>query len=234
MEEQRKIFFCHITKTGGQTIEKAISERFPTFTFQHDTDYRKLPLTPSIRAYVGQVGWYTKKLIPGYPIGITMLRNPVSRLLSFYSFYQKHKHRRVVFNGLNMKLDWPIPPEQSLQKFLEHPAIRTVAWNRMTRDLGSTECILEQFGDDTLRNAQCVVNSTQNIIGIFEFFDDSCQWISETLKTQLNFGHVNKRADDAIRLTYNDLTVRERYLIGDYVEYDFDVYNLALARFPFT
>ncbi|MBR0648083.1 sulfotransferase family protein [Roseomonas terrae] len=91
----RKLVFLHLPKTGGTTLHHHFSEAFAPEEIcpVRFSQLNQIP-TATLATYRFFSGHYTFeqiRLIPGRSFVVTVLRDPVERILSTYYFWKRHR-----------------------------------------------------------------------------------------------------------------------------------------------
>ena len=94
-----QLYFLHIAKTGGRSFEDLLKKNFPKEqTIRIDVPNGYPENIPSnvfndYRLYLGHLGYYFLRLFPENkkPFWVTMLRDPVERVISYYYFFRNVK-----------------------------------------------------------------------------------------------------------------------------------------------
>jgi len=225
----KPIFFLHITKTGGQTIEELLRRNYSkVFQFGHDEDYKSLPQGYDV--YMGQTAPYTRDLIEGDVFSFAFVRDPIERLVSFYNYYKVHKFKRVRWiHSDGTHEEYPIDSQLPLIEFFEQEPIKKVCFNRMTRDFGAEEPLFEV--DDNLLSYDNVENilskvDSYDFIGIFEKFDESLSKLGKILGKEFENIHINK-----VKKEKETIADEEYEFLEHYTAYDQAVYEYCLEKF---
>lgn len=135
------IFFMHLPKTGGMTVEKFLSERItPVGPWYYDGDFFAHPEHPGdFRLVRGHLPWFVSQVLPDNAFRIIWLRDPVARTLSAFKHFLRDRHHplheEVVQNASTVVQGFDIPE------------VRITLTNPMTRFLGADLDFASLVGD---------------------------------------------------------------------------------------
>ena len=221
----KPIFFLHITKTGGQTIEELLRRNYSeVMQFTHDKDYSGLPKNKEV--YMGQVANYTSDMLD-ISFKFSFVRDPIDRLVSFYNYYKLHNHRGAQWIHNDGTVErYEVNSQLPLIEFFGQEGIKKVAFNRMTRDFGSKEPLFSLDPMDEVYDRAIKNIDYYDFIGIFEEFDTSMSKLGKLLGKDFEQLHVNKA-----KKLKKDITKKEREFLQPFVEYDQKVYDYCLKKF---
>jgi hypothetical protein len=225
----KPIFYMHITKTGGQSIEELLRRNYEKVTqLDHDTDYKSLPQGNDV--YMGQVANYTRNLIEGDVFSFTFVRDPIERLVSFYNYYQLRGFNIVQWVHSDGRIErYNIDSTLPLIEFFEQEPIKKVCFNRMTRDFGANEPLFNLANSNLSYDKYDYFMSkidSYDFIGIFEKFDESLSKLGKILGKDFEDVHINKSPKPKVKLTDDEYEYLEYY-----TAYDQDIYEYCLEKF---
>ena len=124
------VIFIHLPKTGGRTLAAALRYKYPSRTLFLDSLYEPLERIEEIplerrraaRAMTGHLHYGVHRHMPQRCDYITMLRDPVARVVSMYRFIRGNPknwlHDEVVGSGMGLEefvLRAPDPTAENLQ-----------------------------------------------------------------------------------------------------------------------
>lgn len=102
--EDRKLVFLHIPKTGGTTLHHHFSRHFAPEEICPERFSNLAAIPPErmarYRYFSGHFNFDELHLIPGPRYVVTVLRDPIERILSTYYFWKRHKPEVVEAQGL--------------------------------------------------------------------------------------------------------------------------------------
>ncbi|BDG70334.1 sulfotransferase family 2 domain-containing protein [Roseomonas fluvialis] len=134
----RKLVFLHLPKTGGTTLHHHFSAHFAPeeicperFSNLHDLPREQLD---RYRYFCGHFNFDQVRLIPGPLFLVTVLRDPVERLMSSYLYWKRHTAEAVARPGMEGPA---LARSAPLAEFLRNPhhQVQDSVNNTMTRYL---------------------------------------------------------------------------------------------------
>lgn len=128
-----KVFFLHLPKTGGVTVETLLKQEFDDnqiCPWYYEEDYYRGSSSPSnYSLFLGHVPYYAKKIIPETVYTFTIIREPVARTISAFEHIARDS-----FHPQNKMMNQEAP---TLKQFMEHPRLGVALTNPQTRYLGN-------------------------------------------------------------------------------------------------
>jgi hypothetical protein len=212
------IAFVHIPKTAGGTLKSVLSELYGRGALHDGGNYLRDPerigaqtfrLRGGQRITIGHVpyGLYREHL-PGDTRYITLLREPVDRVISHYYRHLAGKPR-------------------TLPDALESGAPQLT--NLMTRFLCGHADILGKLSDGALDDAKANLEGFA-FVGFQERFDESLLLLLERLGLP-SVAYGASRHVNAGRPSIDELADEERAVIASYNQLDVELYRWARSRF---
>jgi hypothetical protein len=223
------IIFVHMFKSGGNTLNRIMDREYPpTRIFSVNGRYRywayrKLSEYPpaglaKIQVFRGHMPFGLHRIIPQPSTYITVLRNPVERIISEYVFgvnYRFHRQHRII-------------SKMSLEEFLETLAnnnsqTKMIAGFDSSSDLLSLPC-----GADTLELAKANLRNHFSLVGLSERFTETLALARRKFGWRVpayascNATPGRKRAVVSARL---------REVIADRNSFDMELYKYARELF---
>ena len=215
--------FIHNLKTGGATLRRIIGRQYDpqavlTITGEH---HRAAELEPLIarpdheypQVVQGHIPFGVHELLPSHGVYITLLRNPVDRILSLYE-YRVDQRRREVFRG-----DEPL----TLAEYIRDVQLKELD-NGQTRRLSGLDPDFGHCSADMLREAKKNLRERFLVVGITEKFDHSLLLLARELGwrnllyVRLN---VTKNKEEKGRISKDLMDLITRHNALDLELYDF-------------
>jgi hypothetical protein len=192
----RTPLFLHIPKTGGTTLKHYIYDQYKTHEdytaeegylvsgiYYYPDGFDKEPpsVGPAqvnrtlgrhdIRAVIGHFSFGIHTYISRPWTYVTLLRNPVDRVVSLYYHIRRYKHTRlhkIVSSGL------------SIEDFILHLSCRE-ADNDQTRRISGLEPAFGACSISTLDKAKDNLRRYFSVVGVTEYFDETLILLKRTL-----------------------------------------------------
>jgi hypothetical protein len=234
---KRQLFFLHVQKTGGATLTGALSNRFAACdTLQ--LYYSPEPDVSGVDSYRYVAGHVSISFLDRFrerPYLFTVLRDPVERALSAYSFYRtrppEFADQFLLFGRGPEAYErgrecLRLARECSLEEFIERAPEIAVEYfgNRQARVLGGFG---PEGGDERLDEALAGLERC-DFVGVTERLSESTEWLVRRLgwaeltplprinvtSARLPQDHVSRRGLDTLR----ELTAVDRELYRHGVE----------------
>ena len=178
--EQSQLYFLHIHKTAGTTMY-AILERYfaldEVCTAYQWHQFLSIPFEQlsKYRLIRGHFHYCVHQLLPAKPIYMTMLREPVARVLSRYQHFKRDTTHYLYERAHNM----------SLAEFLRDPITRAQIRNLQTRHI-AFDFDLKALAADFDPTSQHVMALEEKINRMFsELSDDVDDSLIEVAKQRL-------------------------------------------------
>ncbi len=248
--EQEKIVFLHIPKTGGTTLhhlliqgrsdEEICPERFNglhSFTAGELAAYR---------IFSGHFDHPSTELIPGSKAVITMLREPVARLVSLYHFQKSHRDEVIERDDLRLARlarDHSMEEFFRLEEIRNHPSIN----NAMTRMLSERVPSWRWEGGSQQSESLQSPNldlARKNLEGLRAFgimeryeesvrviFDKLCLPIPQEIPRKMVLDKIMEEDPGLQRIEKEPETPELRELLEELTEADARLYTRATALF---
>lgn len=238
LQQDDQIFFLHIPKTAGTTLISLLDSQFAPEKICPEQLPAGLPqLSPeklaSYRFIRGHFDYNFHRLLPKKPLFLTMLRDPIDRVISFYEFWKLN-------NGISSGVNADITP--AFRAEIEHnpipfitsqiPSIHMEVYNSQTRRIvSSAEDYLPGIPDqDVLELAKRRLREEFLFFGLVERFNDSLELLSYTLGWRPFRNYENKNVN-AGRMHRSELPQAVLDAILEQNQLDFALYRFACDEF---
>jgi len=235
----RPFFFLHIRKTAGVSLRGLLANRFPVGKLLFQAHSVGGPQDPGQAVFAtGHVGFDYAQRFRTWPTIFTMLREPVSRSLSAYRFFQNHSEAfyRVLATELS-PADYDSRRRFSeharslgMRRFLrDHESLaRTWLSNVQTRQLAGAACA--GLADDDPRLIETALHhfGSIDLVGIFERLDQTLHLLGR-LTNWGSLGPVQHLNMTGLSDSDPDPACLE--ILRSWNELDSYLYDAALARF---
>jgi len=219
--QTEQLIFMHIPKAAGQTMRSIIARQYPDHELfhveggVHRTRLRSLDHAARARIFIGHVPYGFHRHLGGTSAYVTVLREPVSRVLSLYRYIvttPKHTlHDQVLDRGLVEFVSGQVDAEE-----IEN---------------GQTRQIAGIAGGPV--DASSLARAEQNLaedfaaIGLAERFDESVMLFKKRLGWKVPF-YVRKNVTQGVRV---EVTTEAREIIRDRNALDLELYQFARQVF---
>ena len=247
----RSIFFIHIPKTGGATIEELIKETYPPQAicpYYYAKDFLAGDHAPdAFRIFYGHNWFYTEQILPAPCFVFTYLRHPVGLAISVYEHIRRNPHTLH---------DLLITEAASLADFARHRSFSTMVSNAQTRILGADTDFKELY--KRVKNGQMDPRAANqklereivlepdatmlerarrrieqlDFVGITEYFTESTNILADKLNlavpNSLPRHNAASAKDLEMRSEYSDYDIESLLEIN---RYDVQLYDFALNHF---
>ena len=174
LQKEQSLIFVHIPKTAGTTLSTIIARQYrPTdiFVFKSSVplpqaidDFGKMPESKKTKFKVIQGHFYygLHDLLPQKCSYITMLREPVDRLISYYYFIRNWRDHHLHQKAMSM----------SLVDFTCYSNISKWFDNGQTRFISGQNPDYRQVSSEMLKRAKRNIEN-YFLVGLQEYFDES-------------------------------------------------------------
>jgi Galactose-3-O-sulfotransferase len=170
----RCIIFLHLPKTGGVTLRRALKWKYAPHLLNFETltkpaqSLGEVPLDErrNARVLTGHLQYGVHDYIPRECDYITLLREPIARVISYYYYILEHdkhwRHAELVNSGM------------SLEEFVASSTERGIEndQTRMLAGRGAGDLDAESLGREALEEAKCNLDRFL-VVGLTEHFDES-------------------------------------------------------------
>jgi len=175
--KEQTIIYSHIPKTGGVTLYSIIDHIYPAdsiytlFPNKGEKPFKKLRQLPdaekrNIKVLRGHFGFGRHAILPQPCTYITMLRDPVERIISHYYYVQQipeHElHKKVKYSKMSLA-DYV---RSGISRELNNGQTRTISGLKSDYDYGGNP-------RETLMTAKENLNKHFSVIGCVEKYDET-------------------------------------------------------------
>ena len=246
----RSIFFIHLAKTGGATIESLLREIYGeenVCPYLYDNEFLENANSHlSYKIFVGHNPYFVSQILPKPVFVFTFLRNPIDRVISAYNHLRRdaahhfHKHLGVSGDLVKDFVENPhLPQARNAQtRFLGADADFAAAMRAVRRGSADADKIYKQIV--AARHAKPMAEAFQtarsrlgrmNFVGITERFEESVQILFSLLgRTYDNPISVLNKAPDHNSLALEDLSTEQRQATADANAFDARLYEIGQRR----
>ncbi len=225
------LIFVHISKTAGGTLNRVIDweykpwricqmdGRFYFWTFQKVTKWPTRRLA-KIQVFKGHMPFGLHKLLPQPSTYITVLRDPIDRMISEYYFRQQTRTHPLAYRsmrGLTLEQYVTTLPYNNVQT-------KMIAGIDRPYDFYSGECTAEM-----LDIAKCNLSQSFSLVGVTERFDETLA-LAKTLFGWRVEGYTSIRQNRG-RPKKESIPSQWRDLIAEHNSFDLDLYEFGVSMF---
>jgi hypothetical protein len=239
----RRIFFVHIPRTGGTTIEALMRQHLTEGTFHNS--YWEGPLLNRKRRdllksdyFIGHNFYYAREILP--PVySFTFLRDPVERLFSLWMFMLEHNpelaakfddfmdcaRRNPHFSNHQVRF---LAGRYDIRKGRARVRTREIPRQRMIREVRALRS--KPVNRVDLEIARDVL-SELNYVGIFEDFEPAVAGLFSNWGVDLELPLPRERKSTVKKTDVIDITDADRDELEELNTYDRMLYEAALRRY---
>lgn len=231
-EQEKSVIFVHIPKTGGTTFRTIINRQYDpqsVFLFKRPpekslAEFKELPEAKKreIKFIQGHMRFGLHEFFPQPCTYITILRDPVDRIISLYYFILRNPenavHNEVVSKNMSLE-DWV------------RSGLTTLVNNNQTRFLCTTEVVTDygQCSSEMLESAKKNIEKYFAVVGLMERYDESLLLLKRNLKWKTPLyirSNVTKKRPPKESVSKDTLKVIEKYN-----ELDIELYRYGKEKF---
>jgi hypothetical protein len=228
-EEPRNLIFLHVPKAAGSTLRAVVARQYKDdHIYRITTDpsvkasiaaFRDLPRSKrkKIRCVMGHGPFGLHRDLIGFTEYVTLLRDPVSRIISLYYYARRsgHRHHEVITEK-----------DMSLHDYVTSGMNEEIQ-NGMTRQIAG---LVDEVPDrDALEQAKNHLSDHFGVVGLVEHFDESLL----LMKRQYGWGQVayRRRRVGKGRPRKEDISEETLHEILERNRLDQELYHFVRKRF---
>ena len=238
-QDEPVVIFTHIPKTAGTSLRHIVQSQFQpynVFEFYHlktqppkvrkgiEKYQRLAPVRQKAISFVsGHVGFGLHQFLHRPCTYITVLRDPIERVVSYYYFLHRNQNA--------------IAKDRTLREFIQNFG---GVHNSMTCYLSgltlkaqlqdpSVDVKSLQFDNDTLKQAQKNIEKHFKVVGFLDRFDETCILLQR--KLGWNFSSYVRKNVAKRRNLIDEVSAEDLELIRDYNQLDLQLYDYAREKF---
>lgn len=229
----QSVLFLHIPKTGGTTLRSIISRQYPansTYEIanpinEHIIDFREMSAAERLRFKVmqGHMSYGLHEFMSHDYAYITMLRDPLRRVVSDYAFVTSNKLHPLYERVKDMSFGDYISSGMTGQ--LENGQTRLIAGDCETGDIGIPT--VRPIGEGDFQRACENLERHFPVVGLLERFDESLLLMRETLGWRQPF-YV--RENVTVKNAKPRLNTKDLQIAREQNEFDIKLYAYAVER----
>ncbi|NUQ05112.1 MAG: sulfotransferase family 2 domain-containing protein [Anaerolineae bacterium] len=228
------LFFIHIPKTAGTSVIDFLDRHYSADEIAPAMLPEQLVLIPQgeiekYRLLRGHFGYKYRMLLPKNTKTITILRDPIERIISYY-YYLRRESARLPRNRVPEHVR--VATSLSLEEFASSKELYFLTSNCQVSTLISTP----RQNIDVYSHSQIVDLITTRLselffVGFTEILESSVETLCTLLGwcNDVSVQHLNTNQDHP---SAKDLPSQVRQTIQDRNIYDYYLYNLAKSMFP--
>ena len=225
------ILFMHQMKTGGVSLNHVFRHQYNSQVIFHidGRNYRQsiemyknlsLPEKLKYKIISGHMFFGLHHSVPGPCKYITMLRNPIERVVSLYFYQRRPQHKFKISNNM------------SLIEYLEE-GVAMNADNGMTRFISGMDLKDMPYGQCTqemLSDAKTNIKQHFLLVGLTDKFDETLFTLQRLLMWKNQGPHPKKNINPQ-KPSQHSLTDKELATIKKYNQLDIQLYKFIKSQF---
>lgn len=231
IQKEKSLIFVHIPKTAGTTLSTIIARQYrpnDIFVFKSSVplpqaidEFWKMPESQKTKFKVikGHFYYGLHDLLPQKCSYITMLREPVDRLISYYYFIRNWRDHHLHQKAMSM----------SLVDFTCYSNISKWFDNGQTRFISGQNPDYRQVSSEILKQANKNIEN-YFLVGIQEYFDESLLLFQNKLQWKKPCYYKQKNVN-RLRINKKYISDKELKIIEGFKELDIDLYRYAKNMF---
>lgn len=241
-DKDSTVIFTHIPKTAGTSLRHIVQSQFqphqvfefynlrtqPPKVLKGIEKYRGLSQTrkAAIEFVSGHVGFGLHEFLQRPCTYITVLRDPIERVISYYYFLSRNQNEITKDKSLGEFIKTFGGAQNSMTCYLSGLTLKA--------QLQDPDVDIEalQFDQTTLEQAKANLESSFKVVGFVDRFDETCILLKQ--KLGWNFSSFYVRKNVANRNYLDEVSPTDLDLIHKYNELDIQLYSHAREIFERT
>lgn len=218
----RCTIYIHVPKTGGATLRRVFHRQYGDRVLALNTlagslsQISEVPYEVRARTklVLGHVPYGIHEYIPKECVYVTVLRDPVERVLSLYKFIARERHHPLYHRFGRFR--------GSLEEYVSTDADRNQIDNGQTRQIAGTPIEVEKVMVSDLETARSNLGSFL-VVGLTERFDESFVLIRRALGWPMSW-YKTEGTSPRAKMQVSAAAVE---IIRERNRYDIELYNFA-------
>ena len=241
-ESEKSVIFLHIPKVGGTTVNKIIDRQYKPNTIYRVRDddsrhkriqdcvdeFKVLPVAEKeeIEVVMGHMGFGIHNFLPQPSVYITMLRDPVERVISYYYYVLRTSNHYLYQKVTSEKISLEDCIRLGISTELDNSQTRILSASNGDSDSPIT---FGQCNEEMLKRAKKNLQEYFVGVGLVESFDKSLL----LFKKLLNWNNIFyiKRNVTKNRPLKSDFSQETLNIIQNQNEFDLELYRYAAELF---
>ena len=243
MSEDSLVIFMHVPKTAGTSLRHIVQSQFqPNNVFEF---YNLKTQPPKVRKGIekyqnlseakknkiefvsGHVGFGLHEFLSRPCTYITVLRDPVERVISYYYFLLRNQNVIVKNKTLTEFVQTFGGVHNSMTCYLSGLTLQAQLQDSNI-DLKS-----QQFDIKTLEKAKANLQNYFKVVGFVDRFDETCILLKKILGWNIPSFYIKKNVAKNSDIT-RDISIETLSLIHEFNQLDISLYNYAREKFVET
>ena len=175
LKPKDQLYFLHLEKTGGTSFTELLDHQFPDkdrlqVMWLHRIDGKSPEELEKFRLFRGHLNYNFHKRLNNKPITITMLREPIDRVVSLYYFWRNEASKEPG----ETPWDVQIAVDKDFEEFLADERLRHALFNYQTRTIltEKNNLMLKRTEDQLIARG---INRLHEFpfVGLLDRFNDS-------------------------------------------------------------
>ena len=238
--EDSLVIFMHVPKTAGTSLRHIVQSQFqPNNVFEF---YNLKTQPPKVRKGIekyqnlseaqkktikfisGHVGFGLHEFLSKPCTYITVLRDPVERVISYYYFLLRNQNPIVENKTLTEFVQTFSGVHNSMTCYLSGLTLQAQLQDS-NLDLKS-----QQFDLETLEKAKANLENHFKVVGFVDHFDETCILLKKILGWNIPSFYIKKNIAKNTNIT-KDISIETMSLIHEFNQLDISLYNYAREKF---